>query len=119
MVLGTAWAGCEGRGSSVDPAASTSTTATTPSRKDDVTLSGRVTAAYGAHIFVVGSGTERVIVVTRSATGVPVGEEVDVTGRVATFRRGELEAELGVDLGLAPQELENGNCLVASVARVR
>ncbi len=120
VVLAAAWTGCEGSGSSVEPASSPSTgSVTTPSRGDDVTLSGRVTAAYGAHIFVVGSGAERVIVVTRTATGVSIGGEVEVTGRVGIFRRAELEAELGVDLGPAADELENGSCLVATVARGR
>ncbi len=120
MALATVWTACEGSGSSVEPASSPSTASvTTASRGDDVTLSGRVTAAYGAHVFVVGSGAERVIVVTRAASRVSVGGDVEVTGRVAIFRRTELEAELGVDLGPAPHELENADCLVATVARRR
>ena len=92
---------------------------TTMPRMDEITLSGRVTAAYGPHIFVVGSGAERVVVVTGMPVAVAVGRDVDVTGQVRTFHRRELEAELGVDLGSAANELENGSCLLASVARLR
>lgn len=91
----------------------------TSRRGDEITLSGRVTASYGIHVFAVGSGTERVIVVTLTPVGVSVGREIDVTGRVRTFRRAELEAELGVDLGPAADQLEDMSCLVASVARLR
>lgn len=59
------------------------------------------------------------IVVTLTPVGASVGRDVDVTGRVRTFRRAELEAELGVDLGPAANELEERSCLVASVARLR
>ncbi len=120
VVLATAWPACEGPGSSVEPASTHSAVpATTTPRGDEVTVSGRVTAAHGPHIFVVGSGAERVVVVTGAAAAVSVGRDVDVTGRVTVFRRRDLEAELGVDLGPAADELENGSCLVASVARPR
>ncbi len=119
VVLATAWTACEGPGNSADRAPvqpTVSVTTTTPG--DDVTLSGRVTAAYGPHVFAVGSGAERAIVVTGTPVMVSVGSDVEVTGRVQVFRRGQLEAELGVDLGPAVDELENATCLVASVARL-
>ncbi len=119
VVLATAFSACEGPGSPVEPASTHSAVPATTTRGDDVTVSGRVTAAHGPHIFVVGSGAERVVVVTRTAAAVSVGRDVDVTGRVTVFRRRDLEAELGVDLGPAADELENGSCLVASVARAR
>ena len=78
-----------------------------------------MTAFFGAHLFAVGSGAERVVVVTATPMAVSIGRDVDVTGRVRTFRRLELEAELGVDLGEGANELENSSCLVASVARLR
>lgn len=78
-----------------------------------------MTAAYGNHIFAVGAGAERVIVVTGTPAAVSVGRDVDVTGQVRTFHRAELEAELGVDFGPAANQLENLSCLVASTARVR
>jgi hypothetical protein len=87
-------------------------------RGDEVTLRGRVTAAYGDYVFAVGSEVERVIVVTGTRLGATIGREVGVTGRVRTCRRQELEGELGVDLAPAHQELENRSCLVASVARL-
>ena len=120
VFLASAWTACEGPGSSVAPASTQPTVSvTTASRADDITLSGRVTAAYGAHIFVVGSGNEQVIVVAGTPAGASVGSDVEVTGRVTVFRRRELEADLGVDLGPAADELENDSCLVASAVRLR
>ncbi|HWI04561.1 MAG TPA: hypothetical protein VNT52_12185 [Acidimicrobiales bacterium] len=95
------------------------TTASVPTtRAGEVTLRGRITAAYGDHVFAVGSEVERVIVVTGARVGAAIGREVDVTGQVRTCRRQDLEGELGVDLAPAHQELENRSCLVASVARL-
>ena len=88
-------------------------------RADEITLSGRVTALFGAHLFAVGSGAERVVVVTATPVRVSIGSDVDVTGRVRTFRRQEIETELGVDLGERANELEETSCLLASVARLR
>ena len=88
-------------------------------RGGDISLSGRVTASFGAHVFAVGSGAERVVVVTAAPVGVSVGSDVDVTGQVRTFRRQELEAELGIDLGQEANELEETSCLMASVTRLR
>ena len=120
FVLAMAWAACEGpRPTGEGASMPTSASAPAPARGDEVTLSGRVTAAFGNHIFAVGSGAERVIVVTGTPAAVSVGRDVDVTGQVRTFRRAELEAELGVDLGPAANQLENLSCLVASAARVR
>lgn len=75
--------------------------------------------SFGDHLFAVGSGAERVVVVTATPVKAWIGSEVDVTGRVRTFRRQELEAELGVDLGPRANELEENSCLVASFARLR
>lgn len=120
FVVATALAACEGPGPSGETGSSpTSASAPATTRDDEITLSGRVTAAYGNYIFAVGSGAERVIVVTGTPTAVSVGRDVDVTGQVRTFHRAELEAELGVDLGPAANQLENLSCLVASAARVR
>ena len=88
-------------------------------RADEITLSGRVTESFSAYLFAVGSGAERVVVVTATPVGVSIGSDVDVTGRVRVFRRQELEAEFGIDLGPSANELEQTSCLVASVARLR
>ena len=119
LLLATAWAACEGQGASVEPASRRPTPSVTTPRGDELTLSGRVTASFGAHVFAVGSGAERVVVVTATPVAVFIGSDVDVTGRIRIFRRQELEAELGVDLGPGANELEDTSCLVASVARLR
>ena len=119
LVVATAWTACEGPRASVEPASQRPTTSVSTPRGDELTLSGRVTASFGAHIFAVGSGAERVVVVTATPVGASIGRDVDVTGRVRTFRRQQLEAELGVDLGQGANELEDTSCLVASVARLR
>ena len=119
LVLATAWAACEGPGASVEPAHIGPTESVVTPRAGEITLRGRVTASFGAHVFVVGSGAERVVVVTATPVGVSIGRDVDVTGRLRTFRRQELEAELRVDLGPGANELEETSCLVASVARLR
>ena len=119
VVLATAWAACEGPGASVEPAPRGPTASVVTERADEITLSGRVTASFGAHVFAVGSGAERVVVVTATPVAASIGRDVDVTGRVRTFRRQELEAELGVDLGQGADGLEETSCLVASVARLR
>ena len=103
----------------MEPASQRPTASVRTERGGELTLSGRVTASFGAHIFAVGSGAERVVVVTATPVTVSIGRDVDVTGRVRTFRRQELEAELGVDLGEGANELEDTSCLVASVARTR
>jgi hypothetical protein len=87
-------------------------------RGGDISLSGVVTATFGTYVFAVGSGVEQVIVVTRAPTDAVVGGDADVTGRLRTFRREELELELGVDLGGETDVLENRSCLVATVAHV-
>jgi hypothetical protein len=110
------WAACEGRGRSVEPASSRPATSVT--RGDEITLRGRVTAAFSAHVFAVGSGAERVIVVTDAPTPASLGREIEATGRVSTFRPQELEAELGVDLDPATDALEDITCLLASMAQV-
>ncbi len=95
------------------------TVASTTVPGDKVTLSGPVTAFFGPHVFAIGTGAERVIVVTRVPGAVSLGATVDVTGRVRTFDRRQLEAELGVDLGPEVEQLDDGRCLVATTARVR
>lgn len=119
LLATTAWAACEGPRRSVQSASVQANGSVTTTRGDEITLRGRITAAFGPHVFAVGSGAERVIVVTATPVAAWVGRDVDVTGRVQTFRREELEAQLGVDLGAVPDALENGTCLVASVAHVR
>ena len=102
----------------MDPAPGTVTsTARVPA--DELSLSGRVTALYGDHVFTVGSGREQVNVVVARRVPVSVGSEVEVSGRVRTFRRAELEAELGIDLGPGVDALESRSCLVATTARVQ
>ncbi len=105
-------------GSAVPPPAQ-STVGPTTERGDTLTLSGPVTASFGPYVFAVGSGVERVIVVTRVRTGAMPGATVDVTGRVRAFHRQQLEAELGVDLGPETDQLSDDRCLVATTARVR
>lgn len=73
--------------------------------------------AYGEHVLEVGSGRERTIVVVARPSAVPVDSVVEVTGRVRTFSRRELEAELGVDLGPGVAGLEGTTCLVVSGAQ--
>ena len=119
VALAAAWAACEGPGTPERASKQTTVSVPTTALADEITLSGRVTAAYGTHIFAVGSGAERVIVVTGTPIAVSAGRDVDVTGEVRTFRRQELEAELGVDLGPGADALENVSCLVASAARLR
>lgn len=117
LVLATAWTACEGPGA--EPASRRPTATVVTPMADEITLRGRVTAFLGRHLFAVGSGAERVVVVTATPVAVSIGSHVDVTGRVRIFRRQELEAELGVDLGQGANELEETSCLVASVARLR
>lgn len=118
-MLATSWAACERPGTSVEPASQEPPASVIIDRADEITLSGRVTASFGPYVFAVGSGAERVVVVTATPVAVSIGRDVDVTGRVRTFRRQELERELGVDLGQRANELEETSCLVASVARLR
>ena len=73
--------------------------------------------AYGKHVLEVGSGRERTIVVVARPSTVPVDSVVEVTGRVRTFSRRELESELGVDLGPDVAGLEDTTCLVVTDAR--
>ncbi|MDQ4133107.1 MAG: hypothetical protein M3179_07870 [Actinomycetota bacterium] len=85
-----------------------------PLRGAEVSVKGRVTATYGSHVFEVGSGPERVIVVLARPHVHVIGSDVEVTGRVRTFRRQEIEAELGVGLGPEVSPLEEASCLVAT-----
>ena len=119
LLLATAWTACEGPRPSVEPASQVPAASVITPRADEITLSGRVTAYFVAHIFAVGTGPERVVVVTATPVAVSVGSDVDVTGRVRTFRRRELEAELRIRLGEEANELEETSCLVASAARLR
>ena len=82
-------------------------------------MSGPVTVTYGPHLFAVGSGREQVTVVVIAPVAVRVGNDIEVSGRARTCRRGELEAELGVALGPVMDGLESGSCLVAATARLR
>ncbi len=84
-----------------------------------MSLTGPVTEFFGPYVFAVGSGAERVIVVTRVPAAVALGATVDVTGRVRTFHREQLEAELGVVLGPETDQLNDRGCLVATTARAR
>ncbi|MGH9264301.1 MAG: hypothetical protein ACRD1D_06365 [Acidimicrobiales bacterium] len=95
-----------------------STSSAVSAHGDDVTLSGQVTAIYGRHLFAVGSGAERVVVVTATPIQVTVGRNVEVTGRVRTFSRAKLEAELAVQFGPHANRLEESSCLLATTARV-
>ncbi len=49
---------------------------------------------------------------------VTVGRDVEVTGRVRTFSREKLEAELAVEFGPDASRLEDSSCLLATTARV-
>lgn len=112
VVLAAVPAACGGSGSG----RSTPSVASAPG--DDVTLSGQVTAIYGRHVFAVGSGVERVVVVMATPIQVTVGRDVEVTGRVRTFSREKLEAELAVEFGPDASRLEDSSCLLATTARV-
>lgn len=85
---------------------------------DEVTVSGPVTKAYGDHVFALGSGVQRVVVVVSTPLLATVGSDVEVTGHMRPFRRSELESELGVELGPQASALENRECLVAASARL-
>ena len=113
-----AFAACGGQDKAVD-GIPTPSTAAARVPVDEITLSGRVTVTYGAHVFAVGSGRERAIVVVAGSAPVAVGSEVEVSGRIRTFRRRELEAELGVDLGPEADALEGYISLVARTVRAR
>ncbi len=107
-----------GSGRPAGPEPSPPTVSVSTTRGDDISLSGRVTATYAPYVFAVGSGVERVVVVTHVPIGVMVGSDGDVAGQVRTFRGDQLESEFGVDLGPETNQLENRSCLVATVARV-
>ncbi|MDQ4131918.1 MAG: hypothetical protein M3179_01645, partial [Actinomycetota bacterium] len=83
----------------------------------EVSVKGRVLKTYGPYVFEMGSGPERVIVVQARPNASVEGKEVEVTGRVRTFRRRELQDELGVDLGADVSPLEEQTCLVATEVR--
>ena len=118
VLLAAVFGGCAGRDGGTERAPEPATSAALRPG-EDVTLRGPVTSTYGAYVFAIGSGSSRAVVVVVPAPAVIVGRQVEVTGRVRTFRRRELEAELGVDLGPDVGPLEDGVCLVAMGARVR
>lgn len=119
IVLAAAAVACGGAEGPAENQQSRSTVRVSTTRGDDISLTGRITAAYGAYVFAVGSGVERAIVVLRSPIGITVGKEIHATGRVRIFRRKELELELGINLGEEANGLENRSCLVATVAHVQ
>ncbi len=84
----------------------------------DVRLTGEVTRSLGRYVIQLGSAPPQpVLVVLRSPNPFPVGTRVEVTGRIRTFSRAGLEAELGVDLGSEVEGLDGQRCLVAVTVR--
>ncbi|HWC11727.1 MAG TPA: hypothetical protein VG455_10935 [Acidimicrobiales bacterium] len=85
---------------------------------EDITVAGRITRTFGAHVIQLGSASrEPLIVVLRRAEPVFDGQRVAVSGDVRTFRRAELESELAVDLGSETVGLEGQRCLLADSVR--
>ena len=83
-----------------------------------VTLTGRVTRSYGSHVVQLGnSPSEPVLVVLPTPRTFPNGVRLEVSGRIRTFARADLEAELGVDLGPEVEGLAGSPCLVAAAVR--
>jgi hypothetical protein len=117
-MLATCCLGCTGPRDPVGQVASSATTTTMPARPDEVTVSGRVTMSYGAHLFTVGEGHEEVVVVVVDAVAPRAGAPVEATGRVCTFDRRQLEEELGVELGPDTAALEGQPCLFSTTARI-
>jgi hypothetical protein len=98
--------------------AASSITSTVPPRPDEVTVSGRITMSYGAHLFTVGTGHEEVVVIVVDPVAPRAGAPVEATGRVCTFDPRRLEEELGVDLGPHAAALEGQTCLLSTTARI-
>lgn len=95
--------------------------ATAPVTHDgkDVTVAGRITRTFGAHVIQLGSARgDPLIVVLRRAEPLLEGQRVAVSGDVRTFRRAELESELAVDLGSETVGLEGQRCLLARSVRL-
>ncbi len=78
---------------------SQSTLSVSGMRGGDISLSGTVTATFGAHVFAVGSGVGTDDRGDSRPIDAVTGDGVDVTGQPRAFRREELESKLGVDLG--------------------
>ncbi len=114
--LVTVTAGCRDSMREPDAAGAPSTTAAV--NDGGVTLTGVVTRSLGAYVIQVGTTPpEPVLVVLTSPNPFPVGTRLEVTGRIRTFERAELEAELGVAFGPEVHGLEGQRCLVAATVR--
>ncbi len=74
---------------------------------------------FGPHVIQVGGSTapDPVLVVVPFRHTLEPGARVEVTGRVRTFRRAELESALGIDLGADVARFEGTRSLVASSVR--
>lgn len=85
----------------------------------EVTLTGQIMRTFGMHVIQLGTAPrDPLIVVLRRPEPVFVGQRVEVSGEVRTFRRAELQSELAVDLGAEVHNLEGQRCLLARSVRL-
>ncbi len=88
-------------------------------KSSDVTLTGQVTRAFGQYVIQLGTTPrEPVLVVFRTPSAYPVGARLEVSGRVRTFARAEIEAEFGVPLGSEVESFDGSRCVVAASVRL-
>ncbi len=84
-----------------------------------ITLTGQVTRSFGPYVVQVGGPrSQPVLVVLPTASSFSEGTRLEVSGRISTFSRSDLEAELGVDLGPEVEALTGARCLIASSVRL-
>ncbi len=109
--------GCrEGRGE-VDGDVRTSTIVPL-AEASTITLTGHVTRSFGNHVVQLGTApSEPVIVVFPRASAFPEGARVEVSGRIRTFSKADIEAELGIELGPEVDGLAGAKCLIAASVR--
>jgi len=83
-----------------------------------LSVTGEVARAFGPHVIQIGStAPDPVLIVVPFRHALEPGVRVEVTGRVRTFRRAELESALGIDFGADVARFEGARCLVASSLR--
>ncbi len=83
-----------------------------------ITLTGHVTRSFGNHVTQLGTApSEPVIVVFPQPTAFPDGARVEVSGRIRTFSKADIEAELQIELGPEVDGLAGAKCLIAVSVR--
>ncbi len=69
---------------------------------------------FGPRVVELGAAPgDPLVVVLRRPQAIAVGQRVQASGEVRTFRRAELESELGANLGPEVVTLEGQKCLLA------